>query len=282
MYLLLKPDGTKLEFRKMGGTIPAEILAVLGMESLLIEEKKHERVHFSFQYDQPFLVADRGGVGANRVLGRLTGLHIFSNAAKQCTQAKSDLSSKLKFTKDSLESTNQRIADIPDITAFMQVLTDVKARKVALNSKAQSRLALQEAKTNLIKHFNDLKQYRKDIEIRLDPALIKRMDELEVKINSWQARKELWSKLVSFAKQRGEFRSNLVPIPVLDSKKVELHEQLKLLWIHKVTGEQNVDTNQKIMAGLSEEHRKLKQEYDLLVSSNPFCQTCGRPLAEGN
>lgn len=99
-YLLFLNTGL-LELTKLGrGTVPKEVQDFLGIREIQIDEKTTQRIQFLGQHDTPFLVVDRGGVAAARVLGTLTGLHVFSNASKMAETEKRSLTKQLAIVGD--------------------------------------------------------------------------------------------------------------------------------------------------------------------------------------
>lgn len=151
-YVLVKPDGTQQTYQKTGGNVPIDIAGILGIFPILTEENKKEQIHFSFQHSAPFLVGDRGGVGANRILGRLTGLHIFANAAKQANAEKDRLRLQLENEKKHSQSLKEQLQIHPDVT---QQLAETKALREKLvqwsttSSKLEKLKALAEQLKNL-------------------------------------------------------------------------------------------------------------------------------------
>jgi len=82
-YELLTSEGMSHSFTKLGrGVVPDDIQKLLGIREIQIDETNDFRLQFAEQHDAPFLVGDRGGVGATRLLGRLSGVFVLSNANK--------------------------------------------------------------------------------------------------------------------------------------------------------------------------------------------------------
>lgn len=93
-------DGKEITYTKLGrGFVPEEVIEVLGIHPIRVDTgtgaTAFQRVQFSGQFDLPFLVADRGGVAASRLLGRLTGVNVFSTANKRLSIQKNGLTSVL-------------------------------------------------------------------------------------------------------------------------------------------------------------------------------------------
>lgn len=88
-YKLLLPGQAPQVFGKMGrGFVPEEIQSALGFRELQADKNIFYRLQFASQHDAPFLVIDRGGVFASRILGRLTGVNILSYAGKHAQHDK--------------------------------------------------------------------------------------------------------------------------------------------------------------------------------------------------
>jgi hypothetical protein len=176
-YTLATQTG-RVEFTKMGrSTVPPEILAVLGVRELQIDTGTgplaFQRIQFSKQFDTPFLVGDRGGVAAARVLGHLTGVHVFANANKRAYSASAAASDglkqrlsrqqKLKNELQTLEGVEQRYAAL---TALRDRLKDLRVREsrlanlVRLNKLYQSQLLAEQRiqyRPEVLQHIDGLK-----------------------------------------------------------------------------------------------------------------------------
>jgi DNA repair ATPase RecN len=148
-YVLFVPGKEKQVFTKTGGAVPPEVSDVLNIRPVTIEEKRKERLHFAFQHDLPFLVGDRGGVATSRVLGRLTGLHIFANAAKNCTANKDQLSALLAATKTKRDRWKERLQPFETLPAILTSFQQLQEAYEALQARQAQLSKLQQLQTRL-------------------------------------------------------------------------------------------------------------------------------------
>lgn len=117
-------------FRKIGKVVPDDVVNALGMREVQIDtgsgELSYARVQFASQFDLPFLVADRGGVAAARVLGRLTGLHIFGSASKKAQDAGRILQTALTAATEETELLEGRLAEFEGIEEQIAALEAIQ------------------------------------------------------------------------------------------------------------------------------------------------------------
>lgn len=149
-----KPDR---KFTKLGRTIPDEVTEFLGIDDILIDKDTTYRLQFGSQHEMPFLVGDRGGVAAARVLGRLTGLNTFTNANRRAVSAKlsaSNTTNSLREretkilvdlgTYEEVEAEHANLRNLQNKWQLVQPrqsrLTDLRARRetLALAKKARA------------------------------------------------------------------------------------------------------------------------------------------------
>lgn len=86
----LEREGVVKAFSRMSRAVPDEVVDALGIREVQIDSgtgpASWARLQFVGQFDQPFLLIDRGGVAAARILGRLTGVHVFADAIRRSKQ----------------------------------------------------------------------------------------------------------------------------------------------------------------------------------------------------
>lgn len=148
-YVLREKDKPDKKFTKLGRTIPTEVTDFLGIDDILIDKDTTYRLQFGGQHEMPFLVGDRGGVAAARVLGRLTGLNTFTNANRRAVSAKLASSNnttsiqnrEVKLTNDLVE-----YAEVEEKHNFLRALQNrwqmIQPRQIRLNDLRARRDAL--------------------------------------------------------------------------------------------------------------------------------------------
>lgn len=132
-----KPDK---KFTKLGRTIPSEVTEFLGIDDILIDKDTTYRLQFGSQHEMPFLVGDRGGVAAARVLGRLTGLNTFTNANRRAVSAKLAASNVTNSLRDREVKLSTDLVAYFEVEAEHEYLRALQARWQKLQPR-QLRLA---------------------------------------------------------------------------------------------------------------------------------------------
>lgn len=141
-------EGKEMSFTKLGrGHVPDEVKDVLGIRSIRIDAGTGNagmaRIQFSNQFDLPFLVADRGGVAASRVLGRLTGVNVFSQANKRLANEKNQLNGTLSGFVRSRDEKQKELDQYDHLEATEHALSDLKTRVDTMAIKQTRLSALQ-------------------------------------------------------------------------------------------------------------------------------------------
>lgn len=211
-FILLKPDGSKVEFEKTGGSVPSDLQDLLGIYPVQVEDTKKERIHFAMQHQLPFLVGDRGGVGANRVLGRLTGLHIFANAAKHCTAERDSIHRSADATRQVLEQARKQLAEMPDLASQKMKLDSLRVRFDALN---QSRVKVNAMKSYLSMYqslIGTVRNLQSQVSSKWD-GIYSRLLLLDPKIERLHVLKYVWDRLGDAVTLFKRARANLISVP---------------------------------------------------------------------
>jgi exonuclease SbcC len=110
-------------FTKLGGSVPQEVGAVLGIEP-------KDALHFAGQFDRPFLL-DETGAEVARVLGDLTKVSLIFAAAREASRRRGGVNARLRT----------RESDLGRLRADLVRFKDLPA-KVAAQGKAETALAL--------------------------------------------------------------------------------------------------------------------------------------------
>lgn len=149
-YVLALPNQEPKIFQKFGKTMPDEVQAFLGVRETQADATTWERLQFVGQFDPPYLICDRGGVPAARVLGRLTGIHIFAAAAKKAAlhgQGLTAIREELKRQVSASETELQQYEGIEERIAALGVLHErvvtCKVRQARLEALRTLRARMQ-------------------------------------------------------------------------------------------------------------------------------------------
>lgn len=122
-------------FRKVQKQTPDAVLQQLAVREVQIDTgsgpTSWSRLQFVGQFDQPFLLVDRGGVAAARILGRLTGVHVFAEASKLARQDGLELQDRLKNLDEQLAALQAEIDQIGDVEGEIDQL-------IALGEKVEA------------------------------------------------------------------------------------------------------------------------------------------------
>lgn len=104
---VLVTDKDQKHFRKLGGEVPPEVSAFLGIEP-------KDPMNFAAQLDAPFLLGN-GGSEVARVLGALTNVHVVFEGAREANRRKLNSSGALRVKSADLESINDRLDGIREL-----------------------------------------------------------------------------------------------------------------------------------------------------------------------
>lgn len=285
-YELVIPPGKQV-FTKLGRIgVPPQVEAWLGIKDVVVEEGRQERVHFNFQHDPPFIIGDRGGVQAARVLGRLTGLHIFSNASKKLNSKRFETTAEIERVT-ALQTTAQselaKYAEIPTQEAW-------------LDAQNQGLIAIKEREqwlTPLRTHLANLCAYRQTVRMYagVEQELTALSGSMAI-INALEPQIQRLSSLrVLESKRTGALSQLDTALKVLEDWECPSEEQLQ--------GVSELITRKATLGKLEHQARtalasfKMAQtlvddaeqylgaaQMDLtaFTQEHPNCGTCGRPL----
>lgn len=273
-------NGVEEKFTKMGRSkVPDEVQRELGVRELQIDSGTaagaFQRIQFVGQFDPPFLVGDRGGVAAARVLGHLTGVHIFSNANKRAYATGVELNRKLEpalFRKASLEKEVSAYEGIEDkhrrITIAIRAIELLKQKQVRLNQL--KRLAGQK------KAVTAAKRAISDVDGQLN-----RLDSFKGEYRDLWNRLSRFDRLVSLASRKNDLRdfaSRQPKIPqlpdlVVDRNQIDRLARLKELKSKRVElmgRRQTLEEEWKAMSGELSGLEKEVVEFSLRFPLCPF------------
>lgn len=105
-------------------TIPGEIATWLGLLPIKVEGFQ-DNLHFSTQYDPPFLVSESGQAGISRAIGSLTGFGIFTNASRLSLAECKELEKSMAFLNLELTTEQCKLlsrSDIELVSSMSEIL----------------------------------------------------------------------------------------------------------------------------------------------------------------
>lgn len=190
--------GKETVFAKLGrGYVPEEVMEVLGIRTIKIDAGagalQQQRIQLSGQFDLPFLVADRGGVAASRVLGRLTGLNVFSYANKGLTSDKTAINSELNSVEQARAAKELELAGYQGLDAHKAAYVGLKT---ALSFVAIKQNRLSEY-VRLASHLNRVNSAISMVDIDRVNACLSDLQQIQL-----TALRSLWNKLSALSKLR--------------------------------------------------------------------------------
>lgn len=264
-------NGKETAYTKLGrGFVPDDVVQVLGIRPIRIDTGtggiQHQRIQLSGQFDLPFLVADRGGVAASRVLGRLTGLNVFSYANKNLTSDKSAINAELAAADAA------RTAKLVELSAF-QGLESRKAAYAELKTRTTAAIVKQNRQTELTRLSN--KQNRLNAALaNVDIASV--ISKLEYLSTTQAVFRTLWNKLSALTRlrqisdKRVELARSIkayVPRPV--PQQPQLNHQLQRLMTLKSLARQSKELHAKTVLALQ---AVVKSELDIKTCEQEAAQ----------
>lgn len=111
-YILVKPDGTKLEFKGFGVDVPQEIMDAHGMYKLPVDEHTSFSLNVSLQLDPIFMFND-GSSRRAKTIGKLRGadkvdgaLGVLNSWRSDSNAKKKDITKRIKALSSKLEEFN--------------------------------------------------------------------------------------------------------------------------------------------------------------------------------
>jgi DNA repair exonuclease SbcCD ATPase subunit len=123
--------GASETFTKMNKAVPENVSDALGIREVQIDSgsgpTSWARLQFVGQFDQPFLVVDRGGVAAARILGRLTGIHIFAEASKLARQEGLEIAERRRNLDEQIAGAQQEADALASVEAEIAELERLAA-----------------------------------------------------------------------------------------------------------------------------------------------------------
>lgn len=223
-------------FTKLGRSyVPDEVHKLLGVRSIQVDAGNGntgtQRIQFSGQFDLPFLVADRGGVAASRVLGRLTGVNIFSHANKKLTSQKSQLNTRHDALKTQHDEKVAELIYYEGLEQKRDTLAAAQLRLAELNKKS-SRLGLLKALAHSATQ-NNLKLavvgHDVNAKLRVLDSLVPHLRTLWNKLNALTGIYKLSSSVERWSLSRMQVESTPSP-PKFDLRdSFDLHQSLMKL-----------------------------------------------------
>lgn len=128
-YFITTSHGEVTELAKLGrGNVPEDVQNALGLREITIDTNDVRRLQFSSQHDSPFLVYDKGGVFASRVLGRLTGVNVLSAAQKDCYSDKGKTVDELSTSVKEVIRLQTELGGYEGLEQQQQMLLALKQR----------------------------------------------------------------------------------------------------------------------------------------------------------
>jgi hypothetical protein len=123
-------------FSKMGRSfVPDEIKEALGFRDLQIDKTISYQLQFAEQHDTPFLIIDKGGVFASRVLGRLTGVNVLSYANRHSKADKDARNANLLVAAQKIKSLEAEVATFANVDEVRNHLVSVKQQAELLKAR---------------------------------------------------------------------------------------------------------------------------------------------------
>lgn len=183
-YQVIDSSGNTLSYTKLGrGVVPEDVQDILGVREIVIDETTNCRLQFAEQHDPPFLVGDRGGVGATRLLGRLSGVFVLSNANKFAQSDKQRVSVELDTLQSRQKSLVEEISNYDGVELRKQLIDEAKAKTTKLLERHNLLREMMRIRASAAGVAADLKN------VSYDPV----MDQA---IASWDAAfQSIWPKL---------------------------------------------------------------------------------------
>lgn len=274
-YKLLFPNQAPILFQKMGrGFVPEEIQKALGFRELQADKNIFYRLQFAKQHDSPFLIVDRGGVFASRILGRLTGVNILSYASKNAKHDKDQTNERLRREQESVAKLQQEFAGFVQIDAKKRHLLGCKRQYDLLQQQQvlnKSRSLLvgrwqqgQAIKQQLMQKPSNLKAVAA-VELGLQ-RLWPRLGKLEQLQRLLQQSKQLQALL--FGLKRVLASTHQAQIEVTSPYSLLKLVALKQLWIEKI---QSLSIRKVNADGIKVKLNIAQQELSEFDSQFPLC-----------
>lgn len=127
------PHHPKAEFTKLGGEVPADVSAFLGIPTEQIP------LAIASQFDKPYLL-DTPGTEVARTLGSLTNAHVVLNASRESNRQKLANAQTLRTRSADLEAIQARVPEFRALKAQREAL-DTAERLISESQDLAARLS---------------------------------------------------------------------------------------------------------------------------------------------
>ena len=172
-YSLQKVGEDVQSFASFGREIPQEILQALSMTLVQLENGEAIDLHFSGQYDVPFMLAHPASMRA-RLLGRIAGLHILGKATLSASKDERQTNTELTQITEACTQLENDIIKMGDVVALehkveqiqqlFDIATTLDARIGTLQAVATTLKTIRDTGKQVLLEYNALPQITADFD----------------------------------------------------------------------------------------------------------------------
>lgn len=282
-YVLSIPGKDPQIFEGFGSKVPAEVVAALGVEPVVLDDDMSIPLNLGEQLDAPFLLGESGTVKA-KAIGRICGVHIVDAAIRNVQRDIGRLQHRQRELEKNISSYEDKLAsfaDLPGLERSSREAEDLIAGAQEIHSRAELCRRLGE----------ELKHVRGQIS-RLE-ATLRSLAEIETAERELSTAVDAGIKATRLIDQRANLvrtRDGILSATGIIERTASVEEALALLdeavsmrergvlmsKLRVDLGRERIGQNQMVsrIEEAREKTRELVLEYQSLLMKEGKCPTC--------
>lgn len=167
IYIVIRPDGEKLEFENFGNDVPIEVIEATGIKKVKLDTDTEAKLNLNEQLDPPFLLSETGTMRA-KAIGRIVNTNIIDAAERDILKDISNNNLVAKGLDKQLEDIDEELKQYVDIEKqekAIQMIESLYEKLSAVSLKVEKLKDYQNRVDTIAKEIDSNNQLLKKVSI---------------------------------------------------------------------------------------------------------------------